>query len=59
MKTGGLFDLDGTLRNTLGDIQSAVNHVYDYCTREEVRSYIGNGAVQLLRCLSCGKDLPL
>lgn len=60
MKLGVLFDLDGTLLDTLGDIQCAVNYVlalYDCPPRslEEVKSFIGNGAVQLLRLALAGR----
>lgn len=48
-----LFDLDGTLLNTLDDLTDAVNHVlgnhgYPLRTREQVRSALGNGARDLL-----------
>ena len=59
MKTGILFDLDGTLLDTLQDLTDAVNHIMQRygCpirTPEEVRSFIGNGARQLL-VLSAGE----
>lgn len=52
--TGILFDLDGTLLNTLDDLMDAVNHTmevfgYPRHSREEVRRFVGNGAGQLLR----------
>lgn len=52
--TGILFDLDGTLLNTLDDLMDAVNHtmeVFDYPrhSREEVRRFVGNGAGRLLQ----------
>ena len=48
-----LFDLDGTLLDTLDDLTDAVNFALKgqglpLCTREEVRSFIGNGIVMLL-----------
>ncbi len=54
MKTGILFDLDGTLLNTLGDLHAAVNHVlarfgYPGRTLEEVCRFVGNGAERLIR----------
>lgn len=54
MKTGILFDLDGTLLDTLGDLHAAVNHVldefgYPLRTIEEVCRFVGNGAAQLIR----------
>lgn len=56
MKTGVLFDLDGTLLDTLGDLHAAVNHVlreFGYPTRtlEEVCRFVGNGAARLI-CLA-------
>lgn len=61
-----LFDLDGTLADTLGDIAATTNHVrvrYGLAplTREEVRSMIGDGARVLLRRALAhgpGGDLP-
>lgn len=54
MKTAILFDLDGTLLDTLGDLHSAVNHVlrqFGYPERsiQEVCRFVGNGAAQLMR----------
>ena len=48
-----LFDLDGTLLDTLDDLTDAVNFALKGqglpdCTREEVRNFIGNGIVMLL-----------
>ncbi len=53
MKTAVLFDLDGTLLDTLGDLHAAVNHVllqFGYPTRtiEEVCRFVGNGARRLI-----------
>ena len=52
--TGILFDLDGTLLNTLEDLTDATNHVlreFGFPERsiEEVRRAIGNGAANQLR----------
>lgn len=52
--TGILFDLDGTLLNTLDDLMDAVNHTmevfgYPRHSREEVRRFVGNGAGLLLQ----------
>ena len=49
-----LFDMDGTLLDTLEDLQDSVNHVllahgYPARTREEIRAFLGNGAAMLLR----------
>ena len=54
MKTGILFDLDGTLLDTLEDLKDAVNHVlgqfgYPMRTIEEVRRFVGNGAGVLIQ----------
>ena len=53
MKTGILFDLDGTLLDTLADLADSVNHVlasfgYPPRTVEEVRQFVGNGAARLI-----------
>lgn len=49
-----LFDLDGTLLDTLGDLHLGVNvtlenHGYPQRTLEEVRAFVGNGARQLMQ----------
>ena len=54
MSKAVIFDLDGTLLNTLGDLCDSVNFVlesYGYPTRtiEEVNSFIGNGVGELIR----------
>ena len=51
--TGILFDLDGTLLDTIEDLTDAVNyalryHGYPTRTLEEVCSFVGNGAAKLL-----------
>lgn len=48
-----LFDLDGTLLNTLDDLADSVNDVllsegYQKRTLEEIRMFIGNGAKKLM-----------
>lgn len=53
MKTGILFDLDGTLLDSLQDLTDSVNYVmeqyeFPHRTLEEVRSFIGNGARKLI-----------
>lgn len=64
MYKGVIFDLDGTLLNTLGDLTNAVNHVcnqYGYKTRtvEEVRSFVGNGIRNLIsRVVPNGYENP-
>lgn len=55
-----LFDLDGTLLDTLDDLLDAANHTlrelgYPERTRAEIRSFLGNGAeTQLRRALGMG-----
>ena len=49
-----IFDLDGTLLNTLGDLRNAVNHALSTFglpprTLEEVRAFVGNGVANLIR----------
>ena len=49
-----MFDLDGTVLDTIGDIASAVNSAlsaYGFAphTDDEVKSFIGNGSLMLIR----------
>ena len=49
-----LFDLDGTLLDTLEDLTDAVNHILERhrCplrTADEVRGFLGNGMATLMR----------
>lgn len=49
-----VFDLDGTLLDTLDDLTDAVNHALlacglKECTREEVRGFVGNGIKTLIK----------
>jgi len=49
-----LFDLDGTLLDTLGDLHYGVNlalqrHSYPERSVEEIRAFVGNGARQLMQ----------
>ena len=55
MKTAVIFDLDGTLLDSLRDLWSAVNyalrtHGFPERTLEQIRRDVGNGAVNLIRC---------
>ncbi len=62
MKTAILFDLDGTLLDTLGDLHAATNHVlrsFGYRSRsmEEIRQFVGNGARRLIeQAIPADKD---
>ena len=61
MKTGILFDLDGTLLSTLEDLADAVNYTLRHfgCperTLEEIRSFVGNGAKVLVASALPGKE---
>ena len=54
MKTAILFDLDGTLLDTLGDLHASTNAVlrsfgYPARTIDEVRRFVGNGARVLIQ----------
>ena len=54
MKTGILFDLDGTLLNTLEDLLDATNYALSLCgypkrTLPELRRFVGNGAENQIR----------
>lgn len=60
MKLGIIFDLDGTLLDTLQDLTDAVNYTLRYygCperTLEEVKEFIGTGAKNLIRKALPGK----
>lgn len=62
MKTGIIFDLDGTLLNTIDDLHDAVNHTlrqygYPERTTRQVLEAIGTGARNLIR-LSLPQDTP-
>lgn len=59
--TAVLFDLDGTLLDTLEDLTDAVNATLAHfgCpprSREQVRQFVGNGAERLLRLALPGKE---
>lgn len=54
VKTGIIFDLDGTLLDTLDDLHASVNYVlkefhYPLRTKAEIRSFVGNGIKLLVK----------
>lgn len=53
MRIGILWDLDGTLLDTLEDLKDSVNYAlktfgYPPRTKEEIRKFVGNGAKRLI-----------
>ncbi len=53
MNKAVIFDLDGTLLNTLGDLTAAVNHAltahgFPLRTEGEVRTFVGDGVKELI-----------
>ena len=62
MSIGFLFDLDGTLLNTLEDLADGTNHAlasfgYPRRTLEEIRRFVGNGAANLIaQAVPAGRD---
>ena len=62
MKHAVIFDLDGTLLNTLGDLRAATNHALEVRGlpphwMEEIRQFIGNG-IRLLICRAMPEGTP-
>ena len=59
-----VFDLDGTLLDTLEDLKNSVNYAMTQCgypehTLDEVRRYVGNGILLLMqRAIPEGKNDP-
>ena len=59
-----IFDLDGTLLNTLDDLADSTNFAlskFNYSTRsiEEIRTFVGNGVAKLIeRAIPDGKNNP-
>ena len=64
MKIGLLFDLDGTLLDTLGDLTDATNYAlgqfgFPERSEAEIRSFVGNGARNLiLQAMGAAEDDP-
>lgn len=64
MKKAVIFDLDGTLLNTLDDLADSTNYAlskFGYPTRtiEEVRQFVGNGVAKLIeRAIPDGENNP-
>ena len=62
MKHAVIFDLDGTVLNTLGDLRAATNHALEVRglpphSMEEIRQFIGNG-IRLLICRAMPEGTP-
>ena len=63
MKLGILWDLDGTLLDTLDDLTDATNHVmrrfgYPEHSKDAVRRFVGNGARRLMeQAVPAGEDV--
>ena len=63
-KKGIIFDLDGTLLNTLTDLKNSLNDALEknglpQRTTEEVRRFVGNGIATLVqRAIPDGRDNP-
>lgn len=59
-----IFDLDGTLLDTLDDLTASVNAAMAACglpphSRDEVRNFVGNGVMRLIeRCVEGGQKNP-
>lgn len=59
-----IFDLDGTLLDTLDDLKNSVNYAlesngYPARTKDEVRQFVGNGILLLMqRALPSGQENP-
>ena len=64
IKKAVIFDLDGTLLDTLDDLTDSTNYVlekygFETRTKKEIRSFIGNGVAKLIeRAVPSGRDNP-
>ena len=59
-----IFDLDGTLFNTLGDLAPAVNYAMKQFglhthSNDDVRTFIGNGSMNLIRRAVAANFIPV
>ena len=59
-----IFDLDGTLFNTLGDLAPAVNYAMTQFSlhthsNDDVRTFIGNGSMNLIRRAVAANFIPV
>lgn len=59
-----IFDLDGTLFNTLGDLAPAVNYAMQQFglrthSNDDVRTFIGNGSMNLIRRAVAANFIPV
>jgi len=62
MKKAVIFDLDGTLLDTLQDLAEATNHALEVygMPLEEIRQFVGNGVRNLIRqAVPEGEENPL
>lgn len=65
IKRAAVFDLDGTLLDTLDDLTDSTNYVlekhgFEKRSKKEIRSFVGNGVPKLIeRALPDGPDNPL
>ena len=63
-KTTLIFDLDGTLLDTLEDLKNSVNHSMEIVhlpirSLEEIRAFVGNGVIKLIeKCVPGGQNSP-
>ena len=59
-----IFDMDGTLMDTLDDLTSSMNYImrkysYGEYTLDQIRSFVGNGLANLMeRCIPGGRENP-
>ena len=61
MIKGIIFDMDGTILNTLTDIKISVNYALEICgypkkSEDEIRKAVGNGAKKLIERVTPSKD---